>query len=395
MASIKKRPNGTFQATVFVGRDANGKQLFKYITKPSEKECKAAARKVEQELEDKKFIDTGKVRLAAWVDEWIELNRGRLSPSTVVLYKIYAKSHYKPYFGDMKLSQVNEIHIRRFMAEKLKTLKPSTVRKLMFVLSKILREILKDKNPCKDVIPPADIEFKPHVITEEEFEQIHNAVRGTKDEPIVLLSAWCGLRRGEIFALKWDDVNWEKELIRIDESRCITDEGRYTDKDPKSDNGFREVVVPTELMNLLRDLRKSKSIVEIKIKPRVKAKPKVKVKSTVKPNDKSMVKFKVKPVLRIWNNRPDNYSSYWAEMVVTKKMPKVRFHDLRHYHASWLYNHDIPDQYAAKHMGHDIRILKAIYQHLDLKKEIEIDDKIRQLYNAPCPTECPTKTQES
>ena len=59
MASIKNRPNGSFQATVFIGRDANGKQLFKYITKPTEKECKAAARKVEQDLDDKKFIDTG------------------------------------------------------------------------------------------------------------------------------------------------------------------------------------------------------------------------------------------------------------------------------------------------------------------------------------------------
>ena len=271
----------------------------------------------------------------------------------------------------MKLSQVNEIHIRRFMAEKLKSLKPSTVRKLMFVLSKILREILKDKNPCKDVVPPTNDEFKPHVITEEEFAQIHNSVKGTKDEPIVLLSAWCGLRRGEIFALKWDDINWEKELITIDESRCITDEGEggYTDKDPKSSNGFRDVVVPADLMDLLKDLRKSQATVNIKPKPKSKAKEEP----------------------RIWNNRPDNYSSYWAKLVATKEMPKVRFHDLRHYHASWLYYHDIPDQYAAKHLGHDIRTLKSIYQHLDLKKELEIDDKIRQLHNAPCPTKCPTK----
>lgn len=373
MASIKKRPNGSFQATVFVGRDANGKQLFKYITKPSEKECKAAARKLEQELEDKKFIDTGKVRLAAWVDEWIELNRGRLSPSTVVLYKIYSKAHYKPYFGDMKLSQVNEIHIRRFMAEKLKTLKPSTVRKLLFVLNKMLREILKDKNPCKDVTPPNDDDFKPHIITDEEFEQIHNAVKGTRDEPIVLLSAWCGLRRGEIFALKWDDIDWEKELIRIDESRCITDEGIYTDKDPKSQNGFRDVVVPKELMDLLAELRKEQAKVDNK--PRTKS--------------------KVKTETRIWDNRPDNYSSYWAELVAKKNLPKVRFHDLRHYNACWLYNHDIPDLYAAKHLGHDILVLKSKYQHLGLSKKTEIDDKIRQLFNAPCPTECPTKPQEN
>ncbi|MDA8227176.1 MAG: site-specific integrase [Desulfitobacterium hafniense] len=173
------------------------------------------------------------------------------------------------------------------MAEKMKTLKPSTVRKLIFVLNKILREILKDKNPCKDVAPPADDDFKPHVITDEEFEQIHNAVRGTRDEPIVLLSGWCGLRRGEIFALKWDDIDWEKELIRIDESRCITDKGCYIDKDPKSDNGFRNVVVPTELMDLLKELRKSQATVEMKVKPLI------------------TVKSKVKPEARIWNTRPD------------------------------------------------------------------------------------------
>ena len=44
-----------------------------------------------------------------------------------------------------------------------------------------------------------------------------------------------------------------------------------------------------------------------------------------------------------------------------------------------LYNNDIPDQYVAKYLGHDILILKSIYQHLGLSKEREIDDKIRQL----------------
>lgn len=233
------------------------------------------------------------------------------------------------------------------------------------------------RSQYKDIAPPAKGDYKPHVITDDEFEQIHNVVRGTKDEPIVLLSGWCGLRRGEIFALKWDDINWEKELIRIDESRCITDKGGYIDKNPKSSNGFRNVVVPTALIDLLRELRKSQANVEIKVNTKIK------------------VNLKGNPVARIWNNRPDNYSTYWCKMVVTKEMPKVRFHDLRHYHASWLYNHDIPDQYAAKHLGHDILILKSIYQHLGLRKEQEIDDKIRQLYNAPCPTKCPTKTQES
>lgn len=65
-------------------------------------------------------------------------------------------------------------------------------------------------------------------------------------------------------------------------------------------------------------------------------------------------------------------------------MPKIRFHDLRHYHANWLYSQGIPDQYAAKRLGHDIQTLKTIYQHLGVDKKEEIDNNIRQLYSEIC-----------
>ena len=78
--------------------------------------------------------------------------------------------------------------------------------------------------------------------------------------------------------------------------------------------------------------------------------------------------------------RPDSFSSYFAEMVRENELPQVRFHDLRHYHASWLYARNIPDQRAAELLGHDIKVLKTIYQHLGLDRRVEIDDNIRQLY---------------
>lgn len=365
MASIRKRPNGTWQAAIYVGRDAKGKQLFEYVTRDSQKECKAAAREIEQELAEGRLTKIPNMRLSAWIEQWLEINKDRLSPSTVALYTTYAKLHYAE-IGHLKLNQLNEIQLTKFMTSKLKTMSRASVRRLMSALKKMLFDALKHKSPAKDIALP-DPEKNPiRLLTDKEMEQIHNDVRGTRDEPIILLAAWCGLRRGEIFALKWDDIDWAKGVVRVDESRCITEENDYIDKRPKSENGVREVVVPEYLLNLLEDLKKSQ--MQVSDKPKKKSK----VKKTEKENKEA----------RIFDMRPDSWSSYFAKLVRDKNWPEISTHSLRHYHASWLYAQNIPDQYAAARLGHDIQILKSIYQHLGLDKRHEIDDNIRNLYKS-------------
>jgi len=363
MASIKKRANGTYQATIYVGRDANGKQLFKYVTRDSERECKKAARIIEQELDEGTFLHVENIRVSAWIDKWLELNKGRLSPSTFALYKVYQKNHFTPFFDRFKLSQLNELHIKQFMNDKQKTLTQASVRRIMSTLKRILEDALKHKSPAKDIKLPQEEKYCPRVLTEPEMNQIHDAIRGTRDEPIVLLAAWCGLRRGEIFALKWDDLDWNRGRLRVDESYCLTEDHTYVDKRPKSENGLREVVVPEYLLGLLEAL----------------GKPKEKKKKKGQENVVELNRGKAGH--RIFNIRPDSYSSYFAELVREKGLPKIRFHDLRHYHASWLYARGVPDQYAAQRLGHDIKILKSIYQHLGLDRQMEIDDNIRQMFN--------------
>ncbi len=360
MASFKKRPNGTYQATIYVGRDANGKQLFKYVTRPTLKECKAAAREIEQELEEGKYVNIGRIRVTTWIEQWMELNKSRLSPSTFALYRTYQKNHFEPFFSRFKLNQLNEIHIKQFMNEKLKTLSRASVRRMMSALRQILEDAMKHKNPVRNIKLPQEEKYTPKVLTDTEMQQIHDAVRGTRDEPIVLLAAWCGLRRGEIFALKWNDIDWNRGTIRVDESYAINEDNLYEDKRPKSENGVREVVVPEYLLKLLEGMRKPK---------------------TKKKKNNQVVELNDNSDHRIFEMRPDSYSSYWAEFVRKKKLPKIRFHDLRHYHASWLYARGVPDQYAAQRLGHDIRILKTIYQHLGLDRQAEIDNNIRQMYN--------------
>jgi integrase len=345
MANIRKRPNGTYQATIYLGRDSNGKQLFEYITKDTYKECKMAASERELEIAEGKSATIANVRFSTWAEEWLTLNKKRLSPSTVALYKTYISAHYIPYFGNVKVGKITEILVRRFINEKLETLKSGTVRKLFFVLSKILQDALKDKNPCKYIKSPPKDDFTPYVLSDKEFDQIHSAFKGTEYEPIILLAGLCGLRRGEIFALKWDDIDWDNHIIRVDENRCINEAGDFVDKPPKSKNGLREVAVTEYIIKLLEKIRSEQKEIRTYIFP----------------------------------GRPDNFSSRWAELRANNKLPPIRFHDLRHYHASWLYAQNIPDQYAAERLGHDVQVLKTIYQHLHLEKRKKLDNKIVQL----------------
>jgi len=58
-------------------------------------------------------------------------------------------------------------------------------------------------------------------------------VRGIRDEPVILLAGWCGLRREEIFALRPNDLDFENNTLRIDEAYVINDQGKYQIKEHK------------------------------------------------------------------------------------------------------------------------------------------------------------------
>jgi Site-specific recombinase XerD len=362
MASIKKRPNGAYQARIYVGRDENGKQLFKFVTKPTMKECKAAAIEIEQQLIDGSLTQVDNIRVAEWIKNWIENRTNKYSPSTIVLYKGYLKNHYRPFFKQMKFKELKEAHLKKFENELLGKVSSTSARRILSCLRPILHDALKTKSPMREIkLPKEDKVDYTDVPTPDKFRVIHDSVKGTRDEPIILLAGWCGLRREEIFALKPNDLDFKKNTIRIDESYVITDKGEYIIKDTlKSENGLRTVAAPPYLMSLIKTVIRDGFALRNK------------EQKVVQISDKKEDKL-------IFPMRPDSYTSYLAKQAKNKKMPKIRLHFLRHYHATWLYENDVLDHLAAERLGHDIKVLKKIYQHLGVQKKEEINQKIIEL----------------
>lgn len=350
MASIQKLPSGKWKATVYVGRDANGKMIRKSVTKGTKKECKDAARELEQKVSDNDISNIGNMRMSAYMSKWLDLNKADLASTTIKAYRLYIDTHFIPFFGDYKVEKVTEFLVKEYLSKKLEYLSSCTVRKHFFTLSKIMYDALKGKSPCIDIKAPKGSTYIPRVPTTEEFKLIWDVFKhmGPENELIILLAGWCGMRRGEIFALKQDDIVRENCTITIDEAVALEEEGyEFKYKEPKSENGIRTIVAPEYIFDLIDTVLKRRKV----IKP------------------------------EIISYDPHYFTQKFGKTIKDENygLPKVRFHDLRHYHATFLYENDIPDHYAAKRLGHDILVLKKIYQHLGLKKEKECDEKIMKI----------------
>lgn len=362
MASIKKNKSGTYTATVYVGRDEAGKKIMRYITMDGLKETKEAARKLEQDVADKTENQYSSMKFSDYAEAWIDINRKFLASTTIRGYKIAINTHLKPFFKGKRVNQITDMMVKQYMAEKLDTLSGTTVRKHFFILSRMLQDVLKGKNPCTGIKPPQNDEFKPAVPTEEEFDRIYQTFKAisNEDEAIILLAGWCGLRRGEVFALKWEDINSLDGTIRIDEAMALEEDGYdFVEKDPKSRNGFRTIAVPDYLITLLDDVKKNKC----KFKRYKKHGGKL-------PDISNFV----------FQQDPHSFTKKYFRIIDELQLPRVRFHDLRHYHASLMYKNNVPDQYAASRLGHDVWVLKRVYQHLGLKETKELDDKIKDMF---------------
>lgn len=372
MASFKKLANGSYKGTIYVGRDSNGKMLREYITKPTLKECKESAREIENDIANKSLNNLSKMKMSDYMDKWIEVNKPLLAATTVKTYKLYIEHHFKPFFGKLKVNQVSEMKIKEFIAEKLEKekLSSTTVRKHFFTLKSMFYDAMKAKSPCIDITAPPKADYKANVPTEQEFENIVSVFKtfGLEDEAIILLAGQCGLRRGEIFALKWDDFDDKLGMLRIDEAVALEEDSyKFELKDTKSHNGMRTIVIPDYLKELLKEIKRTNPPKKTRRKGRKRDNP-------------NEPEAEIRKEILTYN--PHTFTKRYEKIINDEKykLPKVRFHDLRHYHACLLYKNNVPDLYAAERLGHDIMVLKKIYQHLGLEEKQNLDEQIKDIF---------------
>lgn len=265
--SIRERGSGYEASYSFV--DGYGQRRRRSKTFPT----KTAARKwlnaCLAEVGSGRVSDSGALTLGDYMADWLgSLGIQQLEAATVAWYTSAVKRHIVPHLGHIRLTRLTGTTIEAFLADKADHgrldgkggLGPSSVRRLRVTLHKAMdtavRHGLIPSNPV-DLADTVKVPAKDVTETAWTPDDLATFLEATKDDreyPIWHVAGWTGLRRSELCALQWDDI--DGDVISVRRARVEVD-GRVVVKGPKSAKSRRAVDLDADTVAVLRDWRKS------------------------------------------------------------------------------------------------------------------------------------------
>jgi integrase len=280
--------------------------------------------------------------LSWWLEEDVAVDR---AASTVYAYRNMARCHILPALGAVRLRKLTAMEVQIYLYTQLNEgLSPNTVLKQYLMLFTALRKAtmleMIPANPMERVTPPKKEATRYTFYSPAQIRVLFRAVEGTMLELAVKLAAYLGLRRSEITGLRWDCVDFERDVIIIREVRTEVG-GKDIVKAPKTATSVRRLGIGG-----LRDLR----AVLLRAWERRRS-----------DDPRELV------LLRDDGTPPMANDLTWqmAQVVRQNGLSKITLHGLRHSFASVANSQGVPMFDISRTLGHSsIAITSNIYTHL-------------------------------
>jgi integrase len=301
-------------------------------------------------------VDPSRMTVAQWLELWLDTIRAEISPKTHESYTEIVRCYLTPAFGSTRLDKLAPSQIQKaynsWTRQDGKPLSPRTRRYIHVILKSSLARAAEQQLLARN---PADIFSKrlPKIerkeLTTLTVEQSARLLESIKDTHIywpVLLALTTGMRRGEIFALRWKNVELDRGTLRVMESLEQTRAGlRF--KAPKTDR-TRAITLPAFVVDELRRLKRNQAETLLRLGIRQSGETLVCCREDGEPK------------------RPGSVTGEFARLTSkVKDLPRVRFHDLRHSHATQLLADGVHPKIAQERLGHStITTTMDLYSHV-------------------------------
>lgn len=267
--NIYKRKDGRYEGRYVIGKTAQGKTRFGYVYGYQYMEVRSKLAEHKAALAHTLSESSGRCRitLREWMQHWIENELlGSVKDSSYQTYRTQVNRHILPALGGLYLSQFTPALAYEF-TENLRAagLSGNTIKGVFRLLSAAMRFALDEgiikKNPCRKLKIRQGEQAEQRVLSRSEQEKVRLAADERGDLP-VLLSLYTGMRLGEVSALKWTDVDWEKKTITVRRTAQRVAQGRNEQGrrtllvigSPKSRRSHRVLPVPDFLLVKLKNL---------------------------------------------------------------------------------------------------------------------------------------------
>jgi integrase len=227
-------------------------------------------------------------------------------------------------------------------------LAPKTVRHVSFLVQACLDQAVEwdiiSKNPMRKVKKPRVPKRRPKVVDREGFDQLLKTVAGTSLDPVVVVYAATGMRRGEECVLEWTDLDWDRGLLEISKSLSETKKGLRV-KSTKSGES-RRISIPAHVLDVLREHKRNQD----------------EHRAIFGPGHHDLNLIFARPDGYYYS--PDKLGTRIKAAMRKAGLQGVSLHSLRHTHASELLSKGAPITAVSERLGHaSPNITLGIYSH--------------------------------
>lgn len=309
------------------------------------------------------FVEPSKMTVGAWLLSYLKDYKAQtVAPKTMDLYTLLA-GKCAP-IADVRLQSVTAPMIQSFYTELQNTQSVEMVRKVHHFLhaafEKARRIGLVTYNALASVDPPKR-SCKPEIetFTPAEVGAIYKSAQEYSSGryfPLILLAFSSGARMGELLALFWDCVNFEKDEITIKRNLTVTTSAGTVIGAPKTKAGFRTISIPHTASTRLRELQRSSELVRM--------------------NGPVFITSAGTPFT------PRNITRAWAQILKRADVPHKKFHVIRHTHATELLAAGAPIADVSRRLGHSkISHTLDLYGHAMPRMDKLISLKVASIFS--------------
>jgi integrase len=315
-------------------------------------------------IKDGVWVANEATTLSEFIDRyWTDVALHTLRPATLDAYESLIRIHIKPALGNVRLTALKPEQLQSFYSTKINSgLSKRTVQFCHNILHKCLDQAWKwglvGRNVADLVDPPSPKRKAPTTWGVDDVRKFLAAVEGHRFYSIYTLAVYTGMREGELLGIHFEDVDLLHKVINVKHQVQTINHQGLVINEPKSDKSKRQIVLPgaalSVLMEYLYNKKENQGLIF--------------TTSTGHPIS------------------PRNVVRHFKEVIAEQNLPMIRFHDLRHTHASLLLLAGVNPKVVQERLGHSqISLTLDTYSHLLPGLQEEAAEKFDAIFASELP----------
>ncbi|CEJ74263.1 integrase [[Clostridium] sordellii] len=335
----------------------------------SKKDAEKHLIEIKNSVNGNKFVISKDITFVERCQKYMDDDSKDFSPVTLSTRSVVLNSTIKPFFKDIQLQDITPSVLQAFANYVYKNHTKQSARVRLAFVKAVLNEAYRLReitdNPTHFIKTPkslvADARI-PDVYSKEEVKEVIDKLEGSIIEIPILLMLTLGLRCGEACGLRWEDVDFENNLISINKTLTYVNKTGFIYKDPKTKGSIRTISAPAELMLKLKKLKVKYNKLKLENILEGKSQNLVCLNSILNPySEPTLLKA-------------------WYKFLENNNIKRITLHDLRHTHATLLILAGTDMKTVSDRLGHtDIKITMNRYSHVLEEMDRKASDNISNI----------------